>query len=228
MSSYMDTFGKRLAAAMADHNVVADVLAKKVGLKSKQAIYNLVKDKANPHRVRASTMDGLCRELRVNEAWLKTGKGPRGASTASVADESDDWPPVMAYKTEASMGDGFTPDDWMETHKLKFRRESLQRKRLNPEYLGVIYGRGDSMLPRIKSGDAIMFDRRKTDPVDGALFVLTHGGDLYAKRLLEIGGRWFMESLNKDDPRFRKPVPMDENAISKIHGRVVWIASWED
>jgi phage repressor protein C with HTH and peptisase S24 domain len=142
--------------------------------------------------------------------------------------EDSGWENIDAFRTEAALGEPAEQGEWLETHRLKFRTESIRRKRLNPDALGVVYGRGDSMLPRIKSGDAIMFDRRKTDPIDGALFVITYDGGLMAKRLIEIGGKWFIDSLNKDDPKWRKPHPVDENAGLKIHGKVVWIGSWED
>ncbi len=171
----------------------------------------------------STALPALAKALKVNALWLATGRGPRDAT-----EDDDAWPDVMAHKVAASLGDGAVPDEWAEAHKLKFRAESLARKRLRPASLAVCYGRGDSMLPRIRSGDAILFDRSDTKPKDGALFVLSYDGGLYAKRLIEIGGKWFIESLNKDDPKWRKPEPIDESKPINIHGRVRWIGSWED
>lgn len=84
------------------------------------------------------------------------------------------------------------------------------------------------MLPRIRSGDAILFDRGDKEPRDGCLYVITYGNDLLAKKLVNLGGRWFIESLNKDDPKWAKPQLVDEVKHFEIHGRVRWIGSWED
>lgn len=161
--------------------------------------------------------------LGVHARWLETGKGPK-----NTEGQDDDWPDILAYRQAASMGDGAVPDDYAETHKLKFRADSLRRKHLRPENLGVVYGRGDSMLPRIKSGDAILFDASDVEPKDGHLYVVTYEGQLLAKRLVLLGGRWFIESLNRDDPKWRKPEPIDEHKGFQVHGRVRWIGSWED
>jgi len=167
----------------------------------------------------------LAKVLEVHPEWLKSGKGPRDVVKQP---ERSDWMDILAYKQAASMGDGAVPDEYAETHALKFRAESLSRKRLRSDRLGVCYGKGDSMLPRIHSGDAILFDMGDTKPKDDALFVISYDGDLLAKKLTEIGGRWHIESLNKDDPKWRKPRPIDEFKQFQIHGRVRWIGSWED
>jgi len=142
--------------------------------------------------------------------------------------DDDDWPDILAYRQPAALGDGAVPDDYAETHALKFRADSLRRKRLKPDRLGVCYGKGDSMLPRIRSGDAILFDMNDTEPKDECIFVISYDGELLAKKLVEIGGRWHIESLNKDEPKNRKPKPIDEFKQFRIHGRVRWIGSWED
>lgn len=213
---------------MQARKVVAEGLAEKVGLKSKQAIYDLVNGRTNPAKARAATINGICRALRIRKEWLETGRGAMDDTSTTPSNSDEDWGDILAYRQAAALGDGAVPDDYAETYKLKFRADSLRRKKLNPEKLGVVYGKGDSMLPRIHNGDAIMFDMRRTDPEDGALFVVSYDGALMAKQLVQLGGRWFIDSLNKDDPKWRKPVPIDEHRGFAIHGRVVWIGSWED
>lgn len=218
----MDTFADRLKKALAARGRKPPWLIAAVGT-SRQTIYNILNGGTKPDKITAETADAICAALEVSREWLLRGKGSMEDTTGD-----EEWPDVLAYRTPASLGDGSEPDEWMETHKLKFRTESLQRKRLRADQLGVVFGRGDSMLPRIRSGDAIMFDKRKTEPTDGDLFVITYDGGLLAKKLTNLGGRWFIESLNKDDPKWRKPVPIDEHKGFEIHGKVVWIGSWED
>lgn len=171
-------------------------------------------------------LDVIANALGARVEWLRTGRGAMDAP--SKPQDSEDWPDIRAYRQAAALGDGAVPDEYAETHALKFRAQSLQRKRLNPDRMGIVYGRGESMLPRIKTGDAIMFDTGDTEPRDGYLYVVSYGGNLLAKQLSLLGGRWFIESLNKDDPKWRKPEPIDEHKGFKIHGRVRWIGSWED
>lgn len=217
----MNTLGSRLRAErLAQRKTQGQV--GKVGGVSKQAVAKI--ESGDTKEPATSTMEPIARDLGLNLRWLATGRGSKYAAP----DDSGDWPPVLAYRQAAALGDGAAPDEYAETHSLKFRAESLRKKGLRSDRLGIVYGRGESMLPRIKSGDAILFDSSDTDPKDGALFVVTYGGHLMTKQLSMLGGRWFMESLNKDDPRWRKPEPIDEHNGLQIHGRVRWIGSWED
>lgn len=199
------------------------------------------------------TQVAICDELDVTPqamtGWLKTGNiENRNAvklatmggfsptflifDRAANSDETDGWSDILAVKTAAALGDGAVPDEYAETHKLKFRAESLRRKGLHHRKLCVVYGRGESMLPRIRPGDAILFDTGDTAPKDETLFVVSYAsrdeGGLVVKQLLDIGGKWHLQGLNPDDPKWRKPRPIDDQRDFKIHGRVRWIGSWED
>lgn len=154
-------------------------------------------------------------------------------ASASGANEPG-WDNVMAYAQAAGLGDGIEAAEYAETHKLKFRRDSLRRKRLDPESLAVVYGRGDSMLPRIHSGDAILFDRSDVKPADEALFVIlvpgVNAGEYSVKRCRLFGDDVYFDALNpQGDHQWRKPRKMtDPKAPIEIIGRVRWIGSWED
>ena len=184
--------------------------------------YSTIAEIENEPQKASSHSAALATALRVNHMWLATGKGPRDLDSGD-----EQWPDILAYKQPASLGAGAEPDEYAVTHKLKFRAESLARKRLKPDQLAVVYGRGDSMLPRIHDGDAILFDRSDREPRDGMLYVVTYDRQLFAKKLTLLGGRWFIESLNKDHPKWAKPEPIDEHKGFEIHGRVRWVGSWE-
>lgn len=154
---------------------------------------------------------------------------PEQTVTSHKTDTDDpEWPNIIGVRVAAALGEGVEPDEYAETHKLKFRAESLARKKLDPAQLAVVYGKGESMYPTIKDGDAILFDRRDTEPRDGKLYVVTYDRGLCAKRLTQLGGRWFLESDNRNDAKWHKPVLIDEVKGFEIHGRVRWIGSWED
>lgn len=214
------TIGARIREARKAKGISRPALARTSGIP-----YPTLAGIENGDQGSSTQLDVIADALDVRVEWLRTGQG-RMAKERHAAD--DQWPDILAYRQAASLGDGAVPDEYAETHSLKFRADSLRRKHLRPDRLGVVYGRGDSMLPRIKSGDAILFDTNDTEPRDGYLYVVTYGGHLMAKQLSLLGGRWFIESLNKDDPKWRKPEPVDEHKGLQIHGRVRWIGSWED
>lgn len=225
VSSCMDTFSHRLKKALAARDKGAPWLIKTTGL-SKQTIYNILNGTTRPEKMQSNTTTLICKALRINRDWFLSGHGQMEGAPDQTPDDA--WPDVRAYRQAASLGEGAVPDEYAETHALKFRAESLRRKRLRPDMLGVVYGKGDSMQPRIQSGDAILFDRSDREPRDGGIYVVSYDGDLLAKKLVFMGDRWWVESLNKDDPKWRKPRPIDELKQFEIHGRVRWIGSWED
>lgn len=147
---------------------------------------------------------------------------------AKTSGPEADWADIIGVRQAAALGDGAIPDEYSETHKLKFRTESLRRKRLRPDRLAVVYGRGDSMHPTIKNGDAILFDTSDNAPRDGGLFVITYDGELFAKRLMELDGTWYAKSDNDSDPKWRKPRKLDPSRGIEIAGRIRWVAGWVD
>jgi phage repressor protein C with HTH and peptisase S24 domain len=216
----MSTLGRRIAEAREARGMSRPELAAAAKIS-----YPTLAGIENGDQRDTTKLVEIAAALKVRAEWLKTGKGEREAASTM---EDGEWPDIRAYKQPASMGPGAVPDDYAETHALKFRADSLRRKKLRPDRLGVCYGKGDSMLPRIRSGDAILFDMSDTQPRDGDIFIISYDGELLAKQLTLLGDRWFIESLNKDDPKFRKPKPIDEFKQFQIHGRVRWIGSWQD
>lgn len=188
--------------------------------------YSTLADVENGFSDSTTALHRIAKRLKVRVEWLETGKGPMEAPESD--DTDSDWANILGVRQAASLGPGAEPDEYAETHKLKFRADSLRRKRLQPDKLAVIYGRGDSMYPTIKNGDAILVDTSDREPKDEKLFVVTYGRELLAKRLVNLGGQWFIDSDNKADPKWKRPVPVDGAKGFEIHGRVRWIGSWED
>lgn len=167
--------------------------------------------------------------LGVEPRWLATGKG-RMRTT-----ESSDYEDITGFAQAVGLGAESEIAEYEETHKLKFRADSLGRKKLRAPYLNVVYGKGDSMLPRIKSGDAILFDSSDIKPRDEKIFIVcypsrTGGIACSAKQCMELDGVYYFQSLNNDgDHDWKKPRRMDDpKRRIEIMGRVRWIGSWED
>jgi len=162
------------------------------------------------------------------------GRAPEYLLSGAVGETDADWPDVTGYAQAVGLGDGVEAEEYAQTHKLKFRASSLSRKGLSRQHLAVVYGRGDSMMPRIRAGDAILFDTSDTRPRDETLFVVqTHGiagGEYSVKRCRHFGDDVYFDALNPEgDHAWRKPRRMDDprHPIT-IVGRVRWIGSWED
>lgn len=110
-------------------------------------------------------------EKKAEQIELAAGM-PKDYLVRPLADEDDPWADVTGYSQAAGLGSGPEAQEWAETHKLKFRRDSLSRKRLSPQHLAVMYGSGDSMWPTIKEGDAILFDTTDTVPKNRGVYVV--------------------------------------------------------
>lgn len=178
------------------------------------------------------TLAVFCRLLGINDADIRTDLPEQKLTTASSTD--NDWADIEGYAQAMGLGNGPEAQEYAETHKLKFRAESLARKRLRPPALKVMYGKGDSMEPRVHSGDAILFDTSDTRPRDGALFVVMVPGaaakEYQVKRCEIIDDLVFFKADNPNgDHNWKKPKRMD-NARHPIEiiGRVRWIGSWEE
>ena len=145
----------------------------------------------------------------------------------------DDHRDVRAFSQAVGLSGGEEAQEYAEAHKLKFRADSLARKRLSPRHLAVMYGKGDSMLPRVREGDAILFDESDTRPRDGALFVVMVPGaaaSAYSVKRCEIVGDLvlFRADNPSGDHAWTKPRRMDDpKSPITIIGRVRWIGSWE-
>jgi len=221
------TIGKRILEARKLRQIGRPQLAELAGIP-----YPTLAGIENGDQAGTTQLPALAKVLRVRPYWLQTGEG--SMEDASQIEVEDAWMDIKATTQGIGLGKGVEADEHAEMHKLKFRADSLRRKRLNPNHLEVAYGKGDSMLPRIHDGDAIMFDRSDTHPRDGALFVIQVSGtanlEPQAKRCLVLDELVYFEAINPEgDHEWRKARRMDaKRQPIEILGRVRWIGSWED
>lgn len=229
-SSPMETMAERVKRALALREMTpSDLIARKV--LSKAGIYFILDGTTKAEKIRASTVAKLSAALQVNPDWLQYGRGPMEGG--APVDEQQ-WEDVRGYAQAMGLGGGPEASEYAETHKLKFKASSLARKRLRAPALAVMYGQGDSMEPRIQSGDAILFDTSDTRPRDGALFVIlvpgAHNAEYQVKRCEMLDDLVYFKADNPNgDHRWKKAKRLDDkrNPI-QIVGRVRWIGSWED
>lgn len=220
---FMDTYGSRLAHALALRDMSVTDLSKATGIP-----YSTLKGIVDGHQRESTKTAKIAETLKVRAGWLGDGRGP-------VEPIEPDYDDITGFSQAVGLGQESEIAEYEETHKLKFRADSLGRKRLIAGKLNVVYGKGDSMLPRIKSGDAILFDTSDRTPRDGKIFIIcypsrTGGTACSAKQCMELDGHYYFQSLNNDgDHDWKKPRRADdEKRPIEIMGRVRWIGSWED
>jgi phage repressor protein C with HTH and peptisase S24 domain len=215
----MNTVGERIKAERIAQGIDRKQLAKRTGIG-----YSTIAELERGGMKTSTQLRLFAEALHVNLVWLETGKGPK------VGQSDSEWGDILGYAQAAGLGNGSEGQEYAETHKLKFRSDSLAKKRLNPDKLSVFYGKGDSMEPRIKSGDAILFDMSDTNPRDGAVFIVMIGKEYYAKRCMVLDEAVYFTTDNPNgDHTWRKPRRMDaKREPITIIGRVRWIGSWED
>lgn len=212
------TVGDRIRQARKARDMERGELAKASGVP-----YPTLSGLENGDQDKSTQIHALADALGVHVRWLATGKGPRDVHEPATGE----WADVEGFSQGASLGTGTLPDEWAETHKLKFRASSLHKRGLRPDKLCVYYGAGDSMEPRIKDGDAVMFDTTDKRLVDEGMYVVRWDGHIFAKTLQLIGDRWHMVSENRSTAQWRKPVPILDGDDFEVLGRVCWIGRWE-
>ena len=224
VSSTMDTFKDRLHRALTARQLKpADLI--KAGVLSKAGIYFLLDGTTSVENVKDATIAKLCKALRVDRTWLMTG---RGSMEPQEATNDPDWTDITASTQGLAAGGGVVPDDWAETHKLKFRQSSLLRKGLKPKALLVHYARGDSMEPMIKDGDAMLIDTSDTRIKDGGIYWIRYDGEHFIKVLHKVKRQVVIESLNKANPQWAKPVIVQEDDDFEVVGKLRWLGAWVD
>lgn len=140
----------------------------------------------------------------VNLEWLATGKGPKHPTDLHQKDGSgvtfpareptsenslklnefnEEFVLVPGYHIQVSAGNGSCAIDAPVKRHLAFRRKYLKYKGLDANKLAVVFAKGDSMEPTIKDNDSLLIDLSCKTPIDGKLFVVRLGDELYAKRI---------------------------------------------
>lgn len=169
---------------------------------------------------------GIARALDVSATWLQTGKGPMEHVTSA----DQDWKEITGYAQNVGAGAGTEVQEYSETHTLKFRFNSLRRKGLLNHRLAVYYASGDSMEPRIHSGDALLFDQDDIAPVHNGIYIVRWRGEEYVKRIKLADDIVLVESDNPSgDHSWGRAKRLDNpREPVTVVGRVRWIGSWED
>lgn len=219
----MDTIGSRIKLARELKKVPRGELAKAAGIG-----YSTLADLENDYSTTTAALHKIAKRLAVNVDWLETGKGEMepastgGLSPAATMTEVPIWHAKAAAGLRQENGDGDPAGS------LLFRPKSLAKKGVRQDKAHAFYVSGDSMAPRLRDGDVILFDTADLTIRDGKMFVIRWGDDTLVKRLYrELDGGVRVVSDNPD-PAYRDRLVRPDDEGFEIIGRVRWTASWED
>lgn len=118
----------------------------------------------------------------------------------------DEYVLIPAYDIAVNAGHGMFSDGATNPSKhLAFRKRWVQARNLSPQCLAVLFTEGDSMVPTIPDGSAIVIDKSRTTALDGKLYVIRIDDRLYVKRT-----QWLINgdlSLISDNTNTTPPKP---------------------
>lgn len=184
-----------------------------------------------------NSIPSIDKAARIAEAcgveleWLATGRGHkyRNAIIEDVTapykvEESflDEFALIDGYHVQVGAGVGQIVGDEPVRRRLAFRRKWLRYRKLDPDKLALVFAKGDSMEPTIYDNDTILVDTAQRQIVDGRIFVIRLGDELYAKRLQKLpdGG---IHIISDNDGYTMLRVPAAEMPTLQVIGKVVWI-----
>lgn len=100
----------------------------------------------------------------------------------------------------------------------------FRRYQISPQDALAVWADGDSMADFIVDGDIVIFNRRKTTPRSGQIFLIEHPDGLRIKRLRRaIDGTWVLESNNPNKQRHPdEPITPDQADLLRIVGEFVY------
>lgn len=211
-----ETMANRIKKRRLELGLSQTQLAEKSGV-SQQMISKLETGKTED----TSAIVPLAKALETSAEELEDGAP---APTAKPRQRSDTVE-VRLYNALGSMGKGAINEDAVQIGTLTFKRRSFSKKGItSPE---AFYVTGDSMLPRPRPGDTVVFDTADRTARSGKMYVITFNGEEFVKRLRQYDGRWWIASDNNKNSE-NPDIPISERDQFNVVGRVRWIGSWED
>lgn len=207
------TFSRRLSQIMSDTGVSAAELSRKTGI-SEAVISQYRSGKYEPKQDR---LEEFAKAFNVSEAWLMGYDVPmdrkENISTLSHSIKIPVFGNVAAgIPIEAITDfDPEDPDDWEDIPEIMSR---------GGEYIALRL-KGDSMEPRMRSGDVVIVRLQPTVDSDDIAVVCINGDDATCKKIRITDKGIFLISLNPAyEPMFYSQDDIDQLPI-RIIGKVV-------
>lgn len=156
----------------------------------------------------------IAKAAGVSVSWLAAGDG------AKTVDEEGPFVPIPVYPTRASAGGGAAVYFDEVGEHFPMSRLWLERHRLKPSELFIIYGVGESMEPAIDSGSKLLCSKAEYHLSGDGIFIIRQDGDLMVKRLQRLPG---IIRVLPENPEYQAyDVPLNDGVDFKIIGRVLY------
>lgn len=132
--------------------------------------------------------------------------------------------PIELRSIRGSCGGGSVDIDNDERQPLIKEANWFRNFHVTPETALAVWADGDSMADFIVHGDIVIFNKSRTQPKSGRIFLVHHPDGLRIKRLRRaIDGSWFLDSDNPDKLRYpSERIGPDELDLLKILGEFVY------
>lgn len=186
---------------------------------SRQRITAMLDKPLPPHRLK-QLEDAFC--MSISETVEQFGTEEFIKSPEELKNDGFKYLPIRG-DVSASCGNGVYIYDESQTAVYPVSEFLLKSLGASLTETDIIFASGDSMLPEIKDGDALMVDKSKKDVIDGQIYIIRSDGQLLCKRLQKIPP---MKIKIVSDNQKYDPYYIDfSNVIDfdfEVIGRVLW------
>lgn len=198
----METIGTRVKLERTAQGITRPALAQMTGIG-----YSTISELERGGMQTSTKLRLIADALGVSLRWLETGKGSKEAGSPAahvsrvLADETDDtYVRVQHLDGEAGMGEGRINDDYPEVIRAMDFEPGYIRSIVGfvppPGRLVIVTGRGDSMIPVIQPGEALIVDTG-IDAFDGdGIYLINTGNGQQIKALQDRGDGVYVVSAN--------------------------------
>ena len=193
---------------------------------SRQRITAMLDKPLPPHRLK-QLEDAFCMSISETVEQFGTEDFIKGVNELrekkqNASNDGFRYLPIRG-DVSASCGNGVYVYDESQTAVYPISEFLLKALGASVSETDIIFASGDSMLPEIKDGDALMVDKSKRDIIDGQIYIIRSDGQLLCKRLQKIPPQKI--KIVSDNPKY-DPYYIDfSNVIDfdfDVVGRVLW------
>ena len=218
VDDYRKSLGKRIAYAV-DKAQTKSSAADSVGISVEQ----LNKWIRGTVKVPAEALGALAAFTGVDFSWLVTGEAAVTAAMryAGNGNASEMIRLPIYQDIRASAGPGAAVPSERADGVISFDPRFLRDQGAVPERCTVIWAHGDSMVPTIPDGSALIVDHSQTEVKNGSIMVIGVGEDLLVKRVRRrLDG---LIDLISDNAAYQ-PETLGPDALQQLRviGRVVY------
>lgn len=200
----METIGTRVRRERESQGIERRDLASKTGIG-----YSTLSELERGGMQTTTKLRVIADALGVSQRWLETGKGPKVADEAPPAsavsaflenETSADYVRVQQLDGDAGMGEGLINEDFPDTVRGMDFAPTYIRSVVGflppPGRLVLVTGRGDSMIPVIQPGEALMVDTGVVSFDGDGIYLLNSGNGQQVKGLQDRGDAIYVVSAN--------------------------------